>query len=379
MNTAARMLLLLGSRATAVTYLFRDEFTTAAGAPLASPRTCEPGPGSWTVTDSANHQSIASGALHADGGASAYGNPGLLATAALARVAGRALITSLLLSTSVQNFGVGWSDGTSLVWNVDLNLAGLNTGGGTIKIHPYGDLLSVSAEPNFALATQYGLAVVLRSNGEFFFVKVGAGSWKLAFVGLNGNAALRPYWGNYNQVSDVDYIRVRDLPAPFTTDNGIATLHNTSPVSGTPVTGEANGIDDLYFTLNGAPSANDVGARLDYRRQDASNYWSAYIRRNAGNTAWDFLLDSVAAGTPTNRLTATGVGTPDCMRVIHDASNHDCYSKVTTTWTKRGAQGVNAALATQTGVVPTAGTGGSISQLDIWARASGLYNALDQV
>lgn len=178
--------------------------------------------------------------------------------------------------------------------------------------------------------------------------------------------------------AEIDYVRVRNLGGAFAMDYGIATLHILSPVSDTPATGEANGISDLFFTLP-AGSANLIAVELRYRRQDATNYWTAYIKRNAGNTAWDLYLDSVAAGTPTNRLTVTGVGTPDCIRVIHDGSNHDCYTRATTTWTKRGGQVVNAALAAQPGVDPIAGAGTTLSQLDVWARTSTLYNVLDQV
>ena len=32
-----------------LTFLLRDDFTTAEAAPLASPRTAEPGPGTWSI------------------------------------------------------------------------------------------------------------------------------------------------------------------------------------------------------------------------------------------------------------------------------------------------------------------------------------------
>jgi hypothetical protein len=44
-------------------FLFDDEFTTTQAAPLGTPRTCEPGPGSWAVTDTNNLLSVASGEL----------------------------------------------------------------------------------------------------------------------------------------------------------------------------------------------------------------------------------------------------------------------------------------------------------------------------
>ena len=42
----------------AVQFLFRDDFITDEGAPMVSPRTAEPGPGTWTLVDGGNDVSI---------------------------------------------------------------------------------------------------------------------------------------------------------------------------------------------------------------------------------------------------------------------------------------------------------------------------------
>jgi hypothetical protein len=56
-----------------LTYLLRDEFTTADAAPITSPRTCEPGPGLFDVADATNKFSISGGDLVCSGGQSAWG------------------------------------------------------------------------------------------------------------------------------------------------------------------------------------------------------------------------------------------------------------------------------------------------------------------
>lgn len=59
-------------------YQLLDQFLTNAGAPLTSPRTCEPGPGEIVITDTENKLSIASQQLVCAGGKGtpAWGDPG---------------------------------------------------------------------------------------------------------------------------------------------------------------------------------------------------------------------------------------------------------------------------------------------------------------
>lgn len=104
----------------------------------------------------------------------------------------------------------------------------------------------------------------------------------------------------------------------------------------------ANAIIDFTYALPASPIANDI-ISVFYRISDASleagyNCWRAYIQRNSANTAWDFRLDSVNAGTATNRINVTGVGSPTTIRVICDGTKHNCYTLEGTAWTKRGAE-----------------------------------------
>src|SRR3990172_1150048 len=52
-----------GDGAIYLLWLLRDEFTLAAGAPLASPRTCEPGPGQLTLVQTDGQFSVVNGQL----------------------------------------------------------------------------------------------------------------------------------------------------------------------------------------------------------------------------------------------------------------------------------------------------------------------------
>ena len=62
-NQAKNEWRLFGDLAVAVSYVMRDEFTTTEAAPLASPRTMEPGPGTLTIVDTTPTYSIVGGEL----------------------------------------------------------------------------------------------------------------------------------------------------------------------------------------------------------------------------------------------------------------------------------------------------------------------------
>lgn len=105
----------------------------------------------------------------------------------------------------------------------------------------------------------------------------------------------------------------------------------------------ANAIIDFTYALPASPAAGDT-ISVFYRISDASleagyNCWRAYLRRNATNAAWDFRLDSVNAGTATNRINVTGVGDTVGFRVQCNGTLHDCWTTANgTDWTKRGSQ-----------------------------------------
>ncbi len=366
-----------------VIYLLRDEFPTDDAAPVASPRTCEPGPGTLTTVQTDGQFSISEGKLSFPAQSTpTWGDLGFFENVGRERVTGRVLIGLFNFSTLQACVFLAWLRSATANVTAFANIANgfyLATGGGALQ-PPSAAAAGPNLDAVLVVSTDYKAAIVLRSVGCFCFLKGGAfANWTLLWVdALDNTATVYPGFSNSVAVGTLDYFRVRDLPAPFTGDYGIATLHDAAPVSDTPAAGEANGISDLYFTLPGSPSGDQIGAQLDYRRQDASNYWSAYIKRNAGNTAWNVYLDSISGGTPTNRITVTGVGTPDTLRVIHDGNNHDLYTKAVSTWTKRGSQVVNAALAAQSGVNPIAGAGTTLTQLDVWSRTSSVYVELDR-
>jgi hypothetical protein len=370
MSNAHKLLLLFGGAPT-LAYLVSDEFTSDEAAPLTSPRTAEPGPGTMTIVDTASRLSIGGDQLVQSGNHVAAGDPGIWAEG-ITRAAGLAVIGKLTAG----------SNSLSMSFGFDSNQAGGQTvaiyflGGGLIRV------LDTSGANNAGAytATTYDLAVVLRTTGAFYFIKGGAYTlWTLLFVGVNQNFATAfGAWQAEAAVANggslLDYLRLRQLPAPFDTDYGLATINDTTLTTGDTFVGNADGSHDFFFTLPSSPTGGDK-IELRYRRQDASNYWSAYSQRNVGNTAWDFLLDEVVAGTPTNKTTVTGVGTPDAIRVVSSGSVHTVWTKATTTWTQRGTAVTDATHAAQTGLEIVAVAGTTLTRVNDWPVTSAAYTA----
>lgn len=361
-----KRLLLASDSVVPIVYLWNEAFTTDQAAPLTSPRDAEPGPGTTQFTDSENLLNQVGGELLMSAVNSVSNTPAVEPGAAIARVAGRLFQARVKRSATVgaNNLSpyIGWrtNGGESILF-----------GETNCQIFPG----TVAIREAVVVNTYYVVSVVCRSAGCLLFLDN-----KLVFVNMNDTtASMAP---GVRQASTgrrgmvVDYTNVRDLlPASIWGDDfGIAAFSDTSVVSGDTFTGPADAINDLHFTLPGAPSAGDEIA-LEYRRLDANNKWKAYLKRNAGNTAWDFLLDSVAAGVATNRITVTGV-TADTIRVIAEGTLHDCYTRQVATWTKRGSQVNLSHQDTQTGMAAVAAAGTTLSRVTSWYRTHPMYNVL---
>lgn len=267
--------------------LFEDRFTTDAAAPLTSPRTCEPGPGSITFNDTGNRLSISSGALTTASGASSWGNPGAYGTGQT-RAAGRAFLASFL--TNAANTAIGWHNSNS----GRVTYEALYFGGSLI--HQPSD----QSVESYSAATAYTVAYILRAAGCFHLISGGAfatfPSMTLVMIDAVQNAAtVYPSWSNFNAAVTTDDWRVVDLGAPWDTIYGAATSSTTSPSSGAIGTMEANGWVEFRWTAA-------TGETLDIavRSTDANNRWIIRCDQ-AGSTIRIFEKNG---GTETQRSSA---------------------------------------------------------------------------
>lgn len=337
-----------------LTYLIRDQFATDAAAPLTTPRTCEPGPGTLTLVQTDGQFSIVGGAFTFPAqGTPVWGNQGAYG-ASLARVAGRALLGTLRFSALGANGGFIGFGGASAVFT-DLISAGIFWySGGVAAVLADG---STPLSGALATATDYQCAVILRATGSFVLIKGGAfTNWALLWVDAAGSGATgRPKFGNKDLAGTLDDFRVLDLPA-FATDP-YTENHSGSQSAGQTFVHAADGQVEWIETTR--PSA--ASTLIFFRYQDASNYWQAEV-----NSSGDFLLKEVVAGVPTTRGTASAVVSSGHRCVVSfNGTTIRGFSNNAARWTYASAANFQSATA---GQVNALGTSGVVSNLISWPR-----------
>lgn len=337
-----------------LTYLLRDEFGETAAA-LPATRACVPGPGTLAVTDTASKLSLSGGKVVCAGATAAWSDPRLVAAAGFPRLAGRALLVNFN-QTGGSNAMVSWSNGTT---------------GGTNAPHsayPNGTNLRYRAgtsdfivASDQAVGTAYDYLLVLRGTGCFLLRRLAGGGWTLLWLDpADATATMFPHvlTGETAGSYAADYLRVLDLGGSWASDYGIATQRLAgSQAAGTTFAHTADCLAE--FTLTTRPTAGS--ALVFFRQQDASNYWQAEV-----NSAGDFLLKEVVAGTPTTRGTAAAVVTSGhrCV-VIAEGTTIRGFSNNTLRWTYSSATNFQTATAGQLNAV---GTGGVVSDIIAWPR-----------
>lgn len=366
MRTATKLLLgLLGGSASSITYLLRDEFTTDAAAPLATPRTAEPGPGTWNVTDTENVVSISGGALTV---AANTTQPSVVTTSTFAPVPG--LVCAVQWAQVSGYMYVGWNDSAARWRGV-----GLANG------------ITPASGPNVPVtnSSYYETATVIAGSQNALFLIKGQSqypAWVLVWIQTPHNSAVSVVSlasGLNGSRINTGRVRVYSLSAPFTTDYGIATLNIASPTDGAEYTGDADGIIDLTVTAPGTLDGSATTRCGFYYRADSdlSPAWHCYVDGTGA-----FNLDTIdAAGTRTNRITAADViagGATRTLRVIAAGTKHAAHTLSGTTWTSRGAE-VNVSLNdTVTTIEPSIPAGWSAANLRSYPRTSAAYAELDR-
>ncbi len=345
------------SAAPAVVYILRDDFTTDDAAPIASPRTCEPGPGTLTFVQNDGAISIESSILKIAGQTTpAFGDQGYY-SAAIARTAGRAYMMKYKTNNIGSALPLFLSDlSTMTTASVD---SGILRASSTLSAYDP----PMFIDTKFAVTTNvdYFIAIIQRlGGGAYYMIKLGEFTrWTLFWVGDNDVTANQRIVASWNTgATGIDYqdnLYIADVATPFTSDYALATQRLAGARSaGDTFTHEGDCI--LWFTLTTRPSAGNVDFR--FRQQDANNYWQVTI-----NSSGVVKLNEIVATTPTERGTYTGAVTGNKVRVI-------CY-KSRISISIANAHRINYAaaanFATETdGVLVDEGTGGSVSDLVSW-------------
>lgn len=368
------------SGAAPTVYLLLDEFTADEAAPVTSPRTSIPGPGTLTFTQTDGQFSTSGGALvfAQQTTPNFAGSDQSFTSAVLSRVAGRMVRLDLTITGGSGNRDI------HMAWYGNSSATRANSTGALYLVGT-----SIAAQPEEVaillgftiLNTAVKVYSVLRSTGAFLFLSGGTLTtptllWVSDVGAGNAYAGLSTIEGAGN----LRDIVVTDLPAPFATDYGIATLNTASPADATEYTGDASGVIDLTVTAPGVLDGSATTRCGFYYRADAdlTPAWHCYV---AGDGA--FYLDSIAGdGTRTNRITVAAViagGGTRTLRVITTGSKHNAYTRSGATWTKRGAE-INVSLNDAvTTIVPSVPAGWSVANLRSYPRTSAAYSALDVV
>lgn len=278
---------------TALVYLLRDEFTTSESAPIASPRTCEPGPGTWTLVQTDGQFSITLDELVFPAQATPVFGDLYGVGSSLARLAGRALYARVLFNAANKDFWIGFNNDNT---PANSNLAGIHAfrTGSTFGLSSNVDFVN---DGTYSSALYYDMVVVMRSAGALFIAKGGAYSnWELIYVGNSGTAAGFPAFSNFDMSGKIAQIRVSDLPAPFNTDYGLITARAASAIANDTLTHTANGMVEAQRTF----VTNDV-YDLSVRGTDDNNRWIVRCDQAGGTVK----LFEKNAGVETQRATAS--------------------------------------------------------------------------
>lgn len=226
-------------------YLLNDDFITARVAGAVVNTLAEPGPGfRQVVTDTNSKLSISGDLLIFITGGVAAGDPGIWYEA-VRRAPGTILIAEHTPGTATPQTMVGWdiaqsafiSDGIRFSTS---NVLGVVVNGTTINIG------------TFTTSVSYPVAVVMRTSGHFYFVKI-SGNWLLYWISTatsaTGFPAIGPISGT-TAIGTSDYIRVPRavwLPTPIVSD-GFASSFETSDGLGHAEIGTGSGGNGVTWT-----------------------------------------------------------------------------------------------------------------------------------
>jgi hypothetical protein len=330
-----------------VTYLFRDEFTTAEAAPLTSPRTCEPGPGSLVFIDTMNWQSIVDGHLY-DVGGNAPADPGLHSAASYARAAGLALF-----------FRIDGTDYRSSQYGFDNSDEGLAREG--FKFNSTTEVRAVIDGTTHPISF-YSIAnfpenfiVVCRSIGTFLIHGT-------TLVWVQNTVSIDPLWISADNVLNannrkLDYVRLAQTAAPWDTVNDLATDANTGnvPVS-TTMTHEADSF--FEFTVTTLPSAGSISRH--FRKQDANNFWAVTVTNAGGFELWEYV-----SGWQNRGAAAGVVSNGDRICIAVEGETIRGFVGIFTRWTYALAANFKTETA---GELDSLGTGGAVQDDIVWPR-----------
>lgn len=283
-----------------IEFLLFDTFTTDDAAPVASPRTCEPGPGTLTITDTGNKVSISGGSVVISGATSGLSDPRIKGTDDF-RVPGKVLYARIKGGT----FELGHANLSSNTLR-----GGVFTFAGTGSIYVYDVPTYVGPLALWVATTWYELAIIQKDISALVAVKGGAwANWTLLHVGNYRFSSLESNGSSYqqhinltvNSAVEVSEMFERELGGIWGKSTTFAELVENDTAAN-PYTGdmsEANMLVELEWTI----TTNEI-LDIMIRYTDDNNCWIARCTQSTSVMA----LFEKNAGVETQRATASGMG-----------------------------------------------------------------------
>lgn len=283
-----------------IEFLLFDTFTTDDAAPVTSPRTCEPGPGTLTLTDTGNKLSISGGSLVIAGATSGLADPRVKGTDDF-RVPGKVLYARIKGGT----FELGYANLSSNTMR-----GGVFAFAGTSSIYVYDVPTYVGPIAAWVASTWYELAIIQKDISALVAVKGGAwANWTLLHVGNYRFSSTESDGSHYkqhinhtvNSSGEISEMFERELGGIWGKSSTFAELveNNTAanPYSGTM--SSAAMLVELEWTI----TSSEV-MEIKVRYTDDNNCWIARCDQATSTMK----LIQKQAGSETERASASGMG-----------------------------------------------------------------------
>lgn len=263
------------------TYLLRDEFTTNEDAPLTSPRTCEPGPGAWNVTDTSNYMSIGADGLTFANSVGTY-NPQVEASAEVGNAENGLCFYIRIKSTSSGKWLYYYQKSPGVIGSVRAT-------GGNIYINGGEGMDETPTDSAF-----HDWFIINCSEGQLFIVDSEL-IWASRFASVK---KLIPVISAYStgSAATIRSVRAVKLPAPWDDYYNLTTAMVASPSTGEVINHTVNALVEFTWICN-------TGEAIDFmvRRTDDDNCWIVRATQSDGSVK---IIEKVG-GTETERANVT--------------------------------------------------------------------------
>ena len=348
-------------------YLLLDNFATDRLAGAIDGTVAETGPAERVVTDTEDKLTISGSSLLCAGPKAipAWGDPAFALDQRIYRVPGRTLFFSVCSNDATPNAMIGFYVITASGPNIH---HGVNYGvGGTTLGYRQSVAPNTISVGTIAQDTIYNFAIVMRSSGAFMFVKGGIYTqWTLMWVDTEVASYEYITASMINFNASLFNIQIVDLVEPWTDDYGIATDFKHGNVAAAATFSHTSNcvIEYTVATINTAGSLT-----LNFREQDATNYWQLAIASNGS-----LILNEVVGGVPTSRGTGAVGSIASGQRIVIVADGSTIRVTANNTLKITYTSAANFATET-TGALSSLGTAGVVTDIISYPRhySDGLY------